>query len=193
MAGDSLNEQNISIMKPQGVWVIISPFNFPIALAAGMVSAALLTGITVVFKPTSKASLAGFRLYSAFLKSGVPAGAINVVTGPGKPFGEVVVAHPDVDGITFTGSRAVGTFLQRQFIAKQPYPKPIISEMGSKNPAIVTAHADLDKAVEGVIKGGRWVHHNWGRGINRRPLCKRLLSQTNNSNWIAPWTSSLQR
>jgi len=118
-----------------------------------MVSAALLTGITVVFKPTSKASLAGFRLYSAFLKSGVPAGAINVVTGPGKPFGEVVVAHPDVDGITFTRSRAVGTFLQRQFIAKQPYPKPIISEMGSKNPAIVTAHADLDKAVEGVIKG----------------------------------------
>ncbi|HXY88027.1 MAG TPA: aldehyde dehydrogenase family protein, partial [Candidatus Acidoferrales bacterium] len=125
MTGDSPNEQNMSVMKPHGVWAIISPFNFPIALAAGMVSAALLTGNTVVFKPTSKASLAGLRLYSAFLKSGVPAGAINVVTGPGEPFGEVVVAHPDVDGIAFTGSRAVGMWLQRQFITKQPYPKPI--------------------------------------------------------------------
>ena len=153
MAKDSPTEQNMSVMKPHGVWAIISPFNFPIALAAGMVSAALLTGNTVVFKPTSKASLAGLWLYSTFLKSGVPAGAINVVTGPGEPFGEVVVAHPDVDGIAFTGSRAVGMWLQRQFIMKQPYPKPIISEMGSKNPAIVTAHADLDKAVEGVIKG----------------------------------------
>jgi len=152
-AGDSPNEQNKSVMKPQEIWAVISPFNFPIALAAGVVSAALLKGNTVVFKPTSKASLAGSTLYSAFLKSGVPACAINIVTGPGEPFGAVVVAHPDVDGIAFTGSRAVGTLLQRQFIAKQAYPKPIISEMGSKNLAIITAHANLDKAVEGVIKG----------------------------------------
>jgi 1-pyrroline-5-carboxylate dehydrogenase len=154
MASDLPNERNTSVMKPHGVWAVISPFNFPIALAAGMASAALLTGNTVVFKPTSKASLTGLRLYHAFIKSGLRAGAINVVTGPGGPFGDVAVAHPDVDGISFTGSRAVGMWLQRQFIAKQPYPKPIISEMGSKNPAIVTAYADLDKAVEGVIKGG---------------------------------------
>ncbi len=153
MASDLPNERNTSVMKPHGVWAVISPFNFPIALAAGMASAALLTGNTVVFKPTSKASLTGLRLYRAFIKSGLPAGVINVVTGPGGPFGEVAVAHPDVDGIAFTGSRAVGLWLQRHFITKQPYPKPIISEMGSKNPAIVTANADLDKAVEGVIKG----------------------------------------
>jgi len=153
MASDSPNERNMSVMKPHGVLAIISPFNFPIALAAGMISAALLTGNTVVFKPTSKASLAGLKLYRAFITGGVPAGAINVVTGPGEPFGEVVVTHPDVDGIAFTGSRIVGMWLQRNFIMKQPYPKPIISEMGSKNPAIVTAHAVLDDAVEGVING----------------------------------------
>jgi 1-pyrroline-5-carboxylate dehydrogenase len=153
MDSDLPNERNTSVMKPYGVWAVVSPFNFPVALAAGMDSAALLTGNTVVFKPTSKASLTGLRLYHAFIKSDVPAGVINFVIGPGGPFGEVAVAHPDVDGIALTGSRAVGTWLQRQFITKQPYPKPIILEMGSKNPAIVTAHADLDKAVEGVIKG----------------------------------------
>jgi 1-pyrroline-5-carboxylate dehydrogenase len=140
-------------MKPHGVFAIISPFNFPIALAAGMVSAALLTGNTVVLKPTSKASLAGLRLYCALVTGGVPAGAINVVTGSGEPFGEVVVAHPDVDGIAFTGSREVGMWLQRNLTMKQPYSKPIISEMGSKNPAIITSHAVLDDAVEGVVNG----------------------------------------
>ena len=153
MAADSPNERNMSVMKPHGVFAIISPFNFLIALAAGMVSAALLTGNTVVFKPTSRASLAGLKLYRAFITGGVPAGAINVVTGPGEPFGEVVVAHPNVDGIAFTGSRAVGMWLQRNFTIKQTYPKPIVSEMGSKNQAIVTAHAIMDDAVEGVIKG----------------------------------------
>ena len=146
-------ERSISTMQPYGVWAIISPFNFPLVLAAGMVSAALLTGNTVVFKPTSKAPLTGLRLYAAFVQAGVPGGALNMVTGPGKPFGTVVVAHPDVAGIAFTGSRDAGMWLQRNFSVRQPYPKPFVAEMGSKNPAIVTASADLDKAVEGVLKG----------------------------------------
>ncbi len=141
-----------SVMRPYGVWAVISPFNFPIALAAGMIAAALLTGNTVVFKPTSKTPLSGVHLYRIFTGNGIPPGALNLVTGPGGPFGEVVVAHPDVAGIAFTGSRKVGMWLHRRFTELQPYPKPIVMEMGSKNPTIVTASADLDKAVEGVAR-----------------------------------------
>ena len=150
---DVTGERSISTMQPYGVWAIISPFNFPLVLAAGMVSAALLTGNTVVFKPTSKAPLTGLKLHTACVQAGVPGGALNFITGPGTPFGAVVVAHPDVAGIAFTGSRDAGIWLQRNFSVRQPYPKPFVAEMGSKNPAIVTASADLDKAVEGVVKG----------------------------------------
>ena len=150
---DVTGERSISTMQPYGVWAIISPFNFPLVLAAGMVSAALLTGNTVVFKPTSKAPLTGLKLHTACVQAGVPGGALNFITGPGTPFGAVVVAHPDVAGIAFTGSRAAGIWLQRNFSVRQPYPKPFVAEMGSKNPAIVTASADLDTAVEGVLKG----------------------------------------
>jgi 1-pyrroline-5-carboxylate dehydrogenase len=142
-----------SVMKPHGAWAVISPFNFPLDLAAGMASAALLTGNTVVLKPTSAAPLAGLKLYGAFIAGGVPAGAVNFVTGPGGPFGEAAVSSPDVDGIAFTGSRDAGMWLYRNFLAGQPYPKPLIAEMGSKNPVIVTAKADLEKAVEGVLRG----------------------------------------
>jgi 1-pyrroline-5-carboxylate dehydrogenase len=140
-------------MKPHGTWAVISPFNFPLDLAAGMASAALLTGNTVVLKPTSAAPLAGLNLYRAFISGGVPAGAINCVTGPGGLFGEAAVSSPDVDGIAFTGSRDAGMWLFRNFPARQPYPKPLVAEMGSKNPVIVTAKADLEKAVEGVVRG----------------------------------------
>jgi 1-pyrroline-5-carboxylate dehydrogenase len=150
---DVTGERSISTMQPYGVWAIISPFNFPLVLAAGMVSAALLTGNTVVFKPTSKAPLTGLKLHTACVQAGVPGGALNFITGPGTPFGAVVVAHPDVAGIAFTGSRDAGIWLQRNFSVRQPYPKPFVAEMGSKNPAIVTASADLDTAVEGVLKG----------------------------------------
>jgi len=146
-------EQSVSAMKPYGTWAIISPFNFPLVLAAGMVSAALLTGNTAVFKPTSKAPLTGLKLYAACAAVGIPDGVLNAITGPGEPFGSVVVTHPDVAGIAFTGSRDAGMWLQRNFAARQPYPKPFVAEMGSKNPVIVTARADLDKAVDGVLKG----------------------------------------
>lgn len=141
-----------SVMRPHGAWAVISPFNFPVDLAAGMAGAALLTGNTVVLKPTSAAPLAGLRLYRAFIAGGVPAGAINCVTGPGGPFGEAAVSSPDVDGIAFTGSRDAGMWLLRNFSARQPYPKPIVAEMGSKNPVIVTGKADLGKAVEGIAR-----------------------------------------
>ena len=76
-------EHSLSVMKPYGVWAVISPFNFPLSLAAGMCSGALLTGNTVVFKPTSEAPLSGIKLYQAFVSGGVPGGVLNLVTGPG--------------------------------------------------------------------------------------------------------------
>jgi len=142
-----------SIMRPYGVWAVISPFNFPLALAAGMAAAALLTGNTVVLKPTSEAPLSGLKLYQACMSAGVPAGTLQFFTGPGKVIGPAIVGNPGVDGIAFTGSRDAGMWLQRNFSTSQSYPKPVVSEMGSKNPAIVTENADISKAVEGIVKG----------------------------------------
>ncbi|MEM0381318.1 MAG: aldehyde dehydrogenase family protein [Nitrososphaerota archaeon] len=145
-------EQCKMVAKPYGAWVVISPFNFPFMLANGMILGALLTGNTVVFKPTSEAPLSGLHLYSVFREAGVPAGAINYVTGPGDIFEEEVTGNTKVAGIAFTGSRDVGMRLYRRFLSSQPHPKPIVLEMGSKNPTIVTAKADLEKAVTGVIR-----------------------------------------
>jgi 1-pyrroline-5-carboxylate dehydrogenase len=141
-----------SVMRPHGVWAVISPFNFPLALIGGMAGGALITGNTVVLKPTSTAPCSAMELYHAFIAAGVPKNAVHYITGPGKMFGDAVVGNPDIAGIAFTGSRDVGLWLQRAFLANQAYPKPVVSEMGSKNPVIVTANADLKKAVEGVAR-----------------------------------------
>ncbi|MDD1719614.1 MAG: aldehyde dehydrogenase family protein [Methanoregulaceae archaeon] len=146
------NERSESVMRPYGVFAVISPFNFPLALAGGMTSAALLAGNTVVFKPASASPLCGLMLYLAYRGGGVPPGAIHLVTGPGKPFGSVVTSHPLVDGIAFTGSRDAGMWLYRTLAANQPFSKPLVAEMGSKNPVIITPAADLDAAVEGVVR-----------------------------------------
>ena len=152
MSPESPGAECRSVMRPYGVWAVISPFNFPLALAAGMAGAALVTGNTVVLKPTSTAPCSALKLYEACIAGGVPPGAVQFITGPGNVFGETIVSHPDIDGIAFTGSRDVGMWLEHSFTTRQPYPKPVISEMGSKNPVIVTVHADLGKAVEGVVK-----------------------------------------
>jgi 1-pyrroline-5-carboxylate dehydrogenase len=143
---------SVSVLRPYGVWAVISPFNFPLALAAGMISAALVTGNTVVFKPTSEAPLTALHLWHAFTEGGIPPGVLNYVTGPGESFGQVITTHPGIAGIAFTGSRDAGMWLHREFSARQAYPKPVVAEMGSKNPAIITARADLEKAVEGVTR-----------------------------------------
>jgi 1-pyrroline-5-carboxylate dehydrogenase len=145
-------EHNLDVLKPHGVWPVISPFNFPFMLANGMAMGALITGNSVILKPTSDAPLTGLMLYRLYVDAGVPPGAVNFVTGPGGNFEDEFVANPDVDGIAFTGSRDVGMRLFRRFHAEQPYPKPILLEMGSKNPTIVTSKADMAKAVEGTVR-----------------------------------------
>lgn len=143
-------EHNHSVQRPFGVWAVLAPFNFPHALAAGPISGALVAGNTVVFKPASATAISGYELFRAFIDAGVPTGALQFITGGGEEVGETLVRHPDIDGTVFTGSKEVGFDLYKTFSTE--FPKPIITEMGGKNPAIVTRNASLDKAVEGIVR-----------------------------------------
>jgi 1-pyrroline-5-carboxylate dehydrogenase len=139
-----------TILRPHGVFGVISPFNFPMALAVGPISAALMAGNTVVFKPATVASLSGVNLIEAFVEAGVPAGAVNLVMGPGDTVGEELQTNPGIDGIVFTGSFDVGFRLYKSFSTL--WPRPAIVEMGGKNPAIVSRKADLEEAAEGIMR-----------------------------------------
>ncbi len=139
-----------SILRPFGVFAVISPFNFPMALSGGPTSAALIAGNAVVFKPSSTAPLSGVKLVEAYRDAGVPDGVINLVMGPGETVGEELQTNPGIDGIVFTGSYEVGFDLFKRFCTV--YPRPCIVEMGGKNPAIVTARADLEEAAEGIVR-----------------------------------------
>jgi 1-pyrroline-5-carboxylate dehydrogenase len=139
-----------SILRPHGVFAVISPFNFPMALAAGPVSAALLAGNTVVFKPATAAPLSGVNLIHALEDAGIPAGVVNLVMGPGETVGDELQTNQDIDGLAFTGSYEVGFKLYRHFATR--WPRPCIIEMGGKNPAIVTRKADLEEAAEGIMR-----------------------------------------
>jgi len=142
---------NISLLRPYGVWVVISPFNFPAALTAGPVGAALVAGNTVVMKPASDTPWTARLLVEAFRDAGLPEGSVNYVTGPGSTLGQALVESFDVDGITFTGSHDVGMRIYRQF-TEGCCPRPAILEMGGKNPAIVSRHADLERAALGIVR-----------------------------------------
>ncbi|MCD6029779.1 MAG: Aldehyde Dehydrogenase [Thermomicrobiales bacterium] len=149
---DSLDprERNRSVLRPFGVWAVLAPFNFPNALSIGMSSGALLTGNTVVYKPASATPLSGYEMAKIYSDAGIPAGAFNYISGSGEAVGDPLTSHPDVDGVVFTGSREVGWDLYKEFSTN--FPKPCITELGGKNPTIVTRNADLDKAVEGVAR-----------------------------------------
>jgi 1-pyrroline-5-carboxylate dehydrogenase len=146
----SPNEETTSVLRPYGVWAVISPFNFPVALAAGMMGGALVAGNTVVLKPASDTPYAALRLVEILETSGIPPGAVNLVTGRGEEVGRALVDHPEVSGLVFTGSREVGEGIAQRFVASRI--RPFILEMGGKNPVIITARADLDKAVEGTLR-----------------------------------------
>ncbi len=142
---------NISKLKPYGVWVVISPFNFPAALTAGPIGAALVAGNTVVYKPAEDTPWTSRLLAECFRDAGFPAGVVNYLTGRGSVMGQALMDSPLVDGVTFTGSVDVGMGIYRSF-AQGRYPRPTILEMGGKNPAIVSRHADLDRAVQGLYR-----------------------------------------
>ncbi len=142
---------NRSVMKPYGVWAVITPFNFPFALAGGPVAAALVTGNTVVLKGATDTPWSGRLLADCLRDAGLPPGVFNFINGSGSGAGAALVSHPDVAGITFTGSHTVGMQIYRQ-LAAGGVPRPCIAEMGGKNPVIVTAGADLDRASIGIVR-----------------------------------------
>jgi len=154
MAPDPLSgfvSENVSVMKPYGVWLVIAPFNFPLALSGGPAGAALVAGNTVVFKAASATAWSGRLLTDALRDAGVPPGAFNFVTGPGGSLGEALIRHPGVAGVTFTGSYGVGMHLYRTFAGSR-WPRPCIAEMGGKNAAIVSRHGNLDDAATGIAR-----------------------------------------
>jgi 1-pyrroline-5-carboxylate dehydrogenase len=136
-------------LRPAGVFGVIAPFNFPLALSVSMIAGALLGGNTVVYKPSPKAGLTGSLLVEALSEGGVPPGVVNLVCG--EEAGRLLVDHPGLDGVAFTGSHAVGMEIVRK-MAAGPYARPVVVEMGGKNPAYVTTKADLEIAAEGVMR-----------------------------------------
>jgi 1-pyrroline-5-carboxylate dehydrogenase len=150
---DNLGDASVhtrSILRPHGVFAVISPFNFPMALSAGPVSAALMAGNTAILKPASAAPLSSVNLVHALEDAGVPAGVVNLVMGPGDTVGDELQSNPGIDGIVFTGSYDVGMKLYKAFSTS--WPRPTIVEMGGKNPAIVSRKADLEEAAEGIMR-----------------------------------------
>jgi len=142
---------NYSVLRPYGVWLVISPFNFPSALTGGPVGAALVSGNTVVMKPATDTPWVVRLLAECLRDAGIPDGVFNYVTGPGRTLGQALIESPEVDGVTFTGSYDVGMGIFRDY-AQGKYVRPIILELGGKNPAIVSRQADLERAAVGIIR-----------------------------------------
>jgi 1-pyrroline-5-carboxylate dehydrogenase len=142
---------NRSVLKPYGVWAVITPFNFPLALAGGPVAAALVTGNTVILKGATDTPWAGRLLADCIRDAGFPDGVFNYVTGRGSIVGEALTGHPDLAGVTFTGSYDVGMALYRK-MAAGPHARPCIAEMGGNNACIVTARGDLERAATGIVR-----------------------------------------
>ena len=156
-----------SVLKPHGVWAVISPFNFPMALSGGPAGGALVAGNTVVYKPSSDAPLCGVKLAEIADLAGLPRGVFNMVSGPGATVGAELQENEGVDGLLFTGSYEIGYNGVFKTFSKG-YPKPVIVEMGGKNPAIVSARADLEEAAEGVMRSA------FGYGGQKCSACSRV-------------------
>jgi 1-pyrroline-5-carboxylate dehydrogenase len=144
------NEETTSVLRALGVIGVISPFNYPLALAVNMMAGALITGNTVVFKPSAGCALSAHLLLQSMGDAGFPEGVVNLVAG-GDETGRSLVSQSAIAGIAFTGSHAAGMAIFRA-LANATSAKTVIAEMGGKNPAYVTAKANLDVAAQGVAR-----------------------------------------
>ncbi len=147
-------EENRYFHVPRGVYAIIPPWNFPLAIPTGMLAAAIVAGNTAVLKPAPQTPVILARLMEVLREVGLPDGVVNFVPGPNEEVGEYLVRHPEIHGIAFTGSRAVGTRIYRlaaEVAEGQQHLKRVIAEMGGKNAIIVDTDADLDDAVTGIL------------------------------------------
>ncbi|HEX4383156.1 MAG TPA: aldehyde dehydrogenase family protein [Myxococcales bacterium] len=146
----SPKEDTRDVLRPYGVFAVISPFNFPLALATGMSGAALLAGNAVILKPSEDAPWCGQLLYEAFRDAGLPAGLFQLLHGEGESIAAALVRQPGIDGVAFTGSTGVG--LELHGLMSTGRIRPCLLEMGGKNGTIVTESADLPKAVQGCLR-----------------------------------------
>ncbi len=195
---------NISVLRPYGVWLVISPFNFPAALTGGPSAAALVTGNTLIMKPATDTPWTARLLAECLRDAGVPDGVFNYVTGPGSTLGQALIDHPDIAGVTFTGSYDVGMKIYRDF-AQSRWVRPTILELGGKNPAIVSRHANLEEAAVGRGACAGAIRLGWrmvtvmaslGLPASLSPICssmtRRAVSMTS-SVFIGTSTSGLMR
>ncbi|MGH9589560.1 MAG: L-glutamate gamma-semialdehyde dehydrogenase [Terracidiphilus sp.] len=147
-------ERDELLYIPLGVGAVIPPWNFPLAIMAGMTSASIVAGNTVVLKPSSDAPTIAARFVEVLEEAGLPDGVVNFCPGSGGTFGDAIVAHPKTRFIAFTGSKAVGLEINQRAARVQPgqlWIKRTILEMGGKDAIVVCSDADLDAAVEGVV------------------------------------------
>jgi RHH-type proline utilization regulon transcriptional repressor/proline dehydrogenase/delta 1-pyrroline-5-carboxylate dehydrogenase len=148
-------ESNVMRYQGRGIALVIAPWNFPLAIPTGMVTAALVTGNAVLFKPAEQTPAIAYKLVEALEAGGLPKGVIAFLPGIGEDIGAYLVAHPEVAVIAFTGSRAVGLAIVESAARHrdgQRHVKRVIAEMGGKNPLIVDDDADLDQAVPAAIQ-----------------------------------------
>lgn len=147
-------ERNELLYIPLGVGAVIPPWNFPFAIMAGMTAASIVTGNTVILKPSSDSPTIAARFIEVLEEAGMPGGVVNFCPGSGASFGNAIVEHPKTRFIAFTGSKSVGLEIHERAAKTQPgqiWIKRTILEMGGKDSMLVCADADLDAAVEGVV------------------------------------------
>ncbi len=151
---DVAGETNRYHYQPRGLALVISPWNFPLAITTGMAVAALVAGNCVLLKPAETSSVIAAKLVEILIASGIPAGVLQFIPGKGSTVGSYMVEHPAIDLIAFTGSREVGCRIYAQAALVKPgqkHLKRVIAEMGGKNAVIIDESADLDQAVAGVV------------------------------------------
>jgi RHH-type proline utilization regulon transcriptional repressor/proline dehydrogenase/delta 1-pyrroline-5-carboxylate dehydrogenase len=165
-------EANALHYEGRGVGVVIAPWNFPLAIPTGMVTAALVTGNTVCFKPAEQTPLVGSALYEALVAGGLPPDCLAFLPGVGDDVGARLVDHPGVAFVAFTGSKAVGLgIIERAAVHREGmrHVKRVVAEMGGKNPLIVDADADLDQAVPAAV------YSAFGYAGQKCSACSRLI------------------
>ncbi len=174
---DTNDHQSLVIREPIGVVGAITPWNYPAELVGWKLCASLAAGCTIVIKPADLTPFTALAIAQKVEEAGIPAGVVNVVTGPGSVVGQALVEHPDVDKIAFTGSSKVGLQIQQSATTV----KRMSLELGGNCPLIVTASADLDAAVKGAARRS---FRNMGQiciAINRvyvaRPLYDAFLAK----------------
>src|SRR3989440_1006691 len=165
-------EESYQHYWPRGVALVIAPWNFPMAILTGMVSAALVTGNTVIMKPAEQSAVCGAMLVEMFEEAGVPPGVLNYLPGKGRVIGQHLVDHKDVHMIAFTGSREVGLRIWKsagETREGQLELKRVVCEMGGKNAVIIDSDADLDEAIVDTV------YSAFGYQGQKCSACSRLI------------------